>query len=432
MPLRSAIPFVLFALAGAPGALGQVGLTDPLFSAVPFDRWLAESDQTGFRWAARVGGAKLNGHQRLQTRVEIQIDGNELVNRRGHGQLVIMIQFQDSAERTYQTHGVLDLQEVKDDVGKSNIQYLQDAFILPGDYLVSMAIFDAKTREHSTLQKPLHVNPLRGDPLGNAWKDLPSVELMHAMDTPDSWFLPNLKGRLHLPLTTQRPIRIEVLMNGSSPGPSRGLSLGTASNRNLANLLPALKVLSQIEVMGEALHLTLLDILNRRVMFQQDTMRRLDWARLRGALTEADPNKIDVRALEHREQNAQYFVEQVRQRLATTEEPFRVLIVLSGPMTFLSGEDMHPIELPAKPNAMVYYVRHRLPPERLALNPIFESPSRMGRRNSTRPGQLPASLEPFDSLAPLLKPLKPRLFDVYTPEQFRKALATMLEEIARL
>lgn len=431
MPLGSAIPLILFAVAGASAALGQGGVTDPVFSAVPFKSWLAEGDQTGFRWTARVGGPRLNGHQRLQTRVEIQIDGNELVSRRGHGQLVIMIQFQDSAERTYQTHGVLDLQEVREEVGKSNIQYLQDAFVLPGDYLVSMVVFDAKTREHSAVQKPLHVNPLRGDPLGNAWKDLPAVELMNAIDPPDTWFLPNVKGRLHLPLAPRRPIRIEVLMNVSSPGPSRGLSLGTASNRNLANLLPALKVLSQIDVKGEALHLTLLDILNRRVMLEQDAMRQLDWARLRSALTEADPNKIDVRSLEHREQNAQYFVEQVRQRLATSEEPFRVLIVLSGPMTFVSGEDVRPIELAAKPNAKVYYLRHRLPPERLSFNPLFDSPSsRTGRRN--RPAQLPASIEVFDSLAPLLKPLKPRLFDVYTPEQFRKALASILEEIARL
>jgi hypothetical protein len=38
----------------------------------------------------------------------------------------------------------------------------------------------------------------------------------------------------------------------------------------------------------------------------------------------------------------------------------------------------------------------------------------------------------FDQLEPLLKPLDPRLFDVSTPEQFRKALATILGEIAKL
>jgi hypothetical protein len=31
-----------------------------------------------------------------------------------------------------------------------------------------------------------------------------------------------------------------------------------------------------------------------------------------------------------------------------------------------------------------------------------------------------------------VKPLDPRVFDVYTPEQFRKALGTLIQEISRL
>ena len=425
MRLRTAILLTLLA-AGSSAARGQNSAPDPIFSRVPFDRWIAEGDQTHFRWVTRLGAPELNGHQRLQIRVEIQVDGNELVDRRGHGQLVLLLQFQDSAQRVYQSHEILDLQEVKDDAGKSNIQYLQDAFILPGDYRVGMAIFDTKTREHSAVEKSLHVNPLRGDPLPGAWNDLPPVELRRALDPPDNWFLPNMTGHLRLPLVPRRPIRVEVLMNGSSPGPSRGLSVGTANNSNLANLLPALKVLSQIEMTGGAVHFTLLDIPNRRIAFEQEAPQQLDWASLRGALTEADPNKIDVRSLEHREQNGQYFVEQVRQRLTAAGDAYPVLIVLSGPMTFTSGENTRPIEVQGKPAGKVYYLRYHLPPVRPPLGPMFD-PSRSGRRNAS--GGPP---EAYDSLAPLLKPLQPRMFDIYTPEQFRKALASLLEEIARL
>ena len=102
----------------------------PRFSVVPFERWLAEGGPTNLRWSVRVGAAELNNHQRLQSRVEIQVDGNELVSRRGHGELGVLIQFEDSAKRLYQTHGGIDLQQVKDDTGKSNIQYLQDAFVV--------------------------------------------------------------------------------------------------------------------------------------------------------------------------------------------------------------------------------------------------------------------------------------------------------------
>jgi hypothetical protein len=49
----------------------------------------------------------------------------------------------------------------------------------------------------------------------------------------------------------------------------------------------------------------------------------------------------------------------------------------------------------------------------------------------SQPGRGPL-LEPDDSLARTLKPLQPHLFDVYTPAEFRKALANMLDEISRL
>ncbi len=38
----------------------------------------------------------------------------------------------------------------------------------------------------------------------------------------------------------------------------------------------------------------------------------------------------------------------------------------------------------------------------------------------------------MDQLEPLLKPVDPRLYDVTTPEQVRRALAGMMAEIARM
>jgi hypothetical protein len=412
----------------------DAGVPDPVFATVPFERWLTEGEPTHLRWSVHVGGAELSNHQRLQTRVEVQLDGNELVSRRGHGELVVMIQFEDGAKRLYQTHGALDLQDVKDEAGKSNIQYLQDAFVLPGDYRVGVALVDAKTHEHWAALKMLHVSPLRNDPLPGAWKDLPAVELLRSAEPPDSWYLPYVGSRLQLPAPARHPVRVEVLMNASPSGPSRGLNTGTANGRNLANLVPALKVFSQMDVAGGSLHITLLDISKRRVIFEQDAVRQLDWTRLRDALTQADPNKIDVKSLEHREQNASYFMHQVRERLGASgaNEPLHVLIVLAAPMTLDSGDKSRVIiDSETKPQGSLYFVRYHLPPERAPLG--YEPMSRMGRRGY--PANIPPPTGPaeaFDSLQGVLKPLQPRLFDVYSPDQFRKALGSLLDEIARL
>jgi hypothetical protein len=245
---------------------------------------------------------------------------------------------------------------------------------------------------------------------------------------------------LQVPVATRRPVRVEVLMNASPSGPSRGLNTGTANSRNLANLVPALKVLSQMEVAGGSLHITLLDISKRRVIFEQDAVHQLDWQRLRDALTEADPNKIDVKSLEHREQNASYFMQQVRERLGPSgspagaaNEPVHVLIVLAAPMTLDSGDKSRIIiDSETKPQGSLYFVRYHLPPVRTPLGP--DPMSRMGRRGYSGGLQpLPTGpAEAFDSLQGVLKPLQPRLFDVYSPDQFRKALSSLLDEIARL
>ena len=50
----------------------------------------------------------------------IQTAGSKILSIISGMKVMMMIQIQDSAERVYQAHGIIDLQEVKDDVGKSN------------------------------------------------------------------------------------------------------------------------------------------------------------------------------------------------------------------------------------------------------------------------------------------------------------------------
>ena len=199
----------------AEAILAQGGPPDAAFTAIPFDRWIEEGNQAHIRWTARVLPVELSNHQRLQAKVELQVDGNELVRRRGKGYLVMLVQFSDNENRVYQTHEALDLQLVKEDTGKSNFSYTQAAFVMPGDYRISLAILDTTTGEHSAMRLPLHVSPLKNDSLPDSWHDLSPVEILKAADSPEDLFLPNVTGRLHLPLETHRPVRVEILVNAS-------------------------------------------------------------------------------------------------------------------------------------------------------------------------------------------------------------------------
>ena len=332
----------------------------------------------------------------------------------------MLVQFNDSEGRVYQTHKALDLQEMKETAGKMNFIYSQDAFVLPGDYRISLGVFDTKTGDHSVAQRMLHVGPLKNDPLPAAWRDLPPVELLH--DAPDQGLLPSLTGRLNLPLETRRPVRVELLVNAS----------GQATKSNWGELIPALSVLSDMNLRNGALNVVLLDLARQKVVFEQNVTRGLDWRKLEAGFKEADPKVIDVHSLEKRGRSAQFFVKQVGQRIADAGEPVRVLIVLTGPMAFDSGENLHAIELGAKPAGKLFYIRYHSPAPKPEFRPTYEEP-RYGRRQIP-PGlpRAPALAEPVDELERTVKPLDPRVFDVYTPEQFRKALGTLIEEISRL
>lgn len=415
-------------------ASSQGAPVDPVFSLIPFDRWVTEGGQGPFHWSARVSQAELSNHQRLRVRVELTLDGSDLVRRRGSGFMMMLVQLEDADHRIYQNHQSVDLKLVTEAAAKSNIVYTQDVFVRPGDYRVGLVVLDSKTGEHGAAEKMLHVNPLKNDPFPLAWQDLPAVEFVPEATTPDSLRMPSSSGRFHLPLESRRPLRMEILVNVSPTLSQLGLHPGPANNRSLIELLPALNVLSQVAVRNGILNASLVDLTRRRVLYEQEKLGNLDWPTLLTNLGEADPNKIDVHSLKQREKNAQFFVEQVRERVLggngdKSGEPLRIGVILSGPMGFQSGEDLRPIEGVGKADRKIYYFRfHSSTPP--VLLPSYMDTVR-GRRGGPPPLR-PISLEPLDSLSSLIKPLQPRVFDVYSAEQFRKALSTMLDEISRL
>jgi hypothetical protein len=427
--LRMAAAF----LAALSPAFAQDTL-DPAFTKIPFDSWLTDRDQSPFQWSARTSGGELANLQRLRARVEITVDGNEVAKRQGHGELVFFVQFSDSDHRRYQSHGTIGLEEVNEAASKSNFVFTQNALAAPGDYRVAVGILDTKTGEHAALERMLHIGPLKNDLLPDSFQGLPAVEFTEASDPPDGWFQPQLTGRLHLPLETRRDTRVQVLVNASPSALGLKYRTGQVNNRSMADVLPSLKVISDLELKPGNLGVSVFDLTRRQVLFAQDRVdprkEPLDWPRLRPALLEANPNKIDVHELTDREQNPQFFVEQVRRHISAGPAPAAV-IILSGPMGFPDGSDLRPIELAEKLEGRVFYLRYHPTPVRAPA--VVSSRAYEGRRrgiSTLEPGF--AVQEPLDQLEPLLKPLQPRVFDVYDPGQFRKALAEIMKEIGRM
>jgi hypothetical protein len=382
-------------------------------------------------WSVRLSDPELSAHQRLVTEVSVQVDGAELARRRGRGQFLVLVQLTDDKGRVWQNHQETDLEHMQEGMKTNNAMFSQPLFVLPGNYLVSIATFANATGDHSAIQRKLHVSPLKNDPLPGAWRDLPAVEFLPPEMLPDSWYLPSIEGKLRLAVETREPVHVDLLVNLT---PSERLT-GSArvQNRNFGVLLPATKVLSQVDWGNSTFSLALLDLSRRLVTWRQDNARELDWPKARSSLAEINPGIIDVKSLEQRQFSGQFFVDEIRRRIGASQESApgrsRVLIVLSSLVRFASGQDVTPIALDGPTDARVYYIRYRPAPQIIA-----GRPPDLGQRRGRLPGGDLRSdfVSQIDQLEPLLKPLEPRLFDVSTPEQFRKALATILGEIAKL
>ena len=401
--------WILCSLGLSTPLLAQSDDPNPLFARVPFRQWLAEGPRQQLPWKVIVWPERLSSHQRLLSYIEILVPGKELLKRNGQGRLIALVQLTDEAGRVYQNDGVLDLDRAHPADKKKDAFFAWGVFVLPGDYKMALAVYDRETGEHNLTQRNLRVPPLKNDPLPDAWRGLPSVEFMERAEKLDSSFHPEIQGKLHLPLETQRPVRIELLVNLT---PSEILTGSyRAYNFNLRALMPILKTLSQVAVRNGAVNLATLDLTRQQVSFEQSDVSpgQLDWSHLKEVLAAADPSTIDVQSLQGRKYNAAFLRDELARRIALhaedqTVNPVRVFILLSSSVAFNARDGLSQIELPRECNCLVYHLRYNWWFSRMAA---------------------------FDDIDKVLKPLKLRKFSATTPQGVRKALATMLDEIAK-
>jgi hypothetical protein len=411
---------LLLSVAFVAHGFGQRGALDPAFEKIPLDQWLGEQDQGHFRWTASVSRAELSFHQRLMARIVIRLDGQDLEPRRGDGQLVFFIQVTDRDGTRYQNHGSIELSKLDQNVKAANLEYSQTAFFLPGDFRLAVAIQDTATGEHSTRQAQFRVAATQHDFLPDAWRDLQPVEFIGSAESPDSWYLPDIQGRLQWASSVHAPARLNVILNVAPSMPAPGSR--RSNSGDLAVLLPTLKAISQTGSSFVSEHVELLDLARRRAVFQQDAVRDIDWPRLKASLGEANTGSIDIHSLSEQNHEAQFFVSEVRKLLRASERPC-ILVVLTTPVAFESGEDLEPISLEALPACHVVYVRYRGPAQPVA--PFGQQMAGRGRGSRMGGPMMRNQISQYvvDQLEATLKPLGPKVFDIQTPEQMTKVLA---------
>lgn len=413
----------LVLLAGISGIplQAQRGFGNALFQRYPFDKWAGEAAKPQIRWNVRIEPASLSPHQRLVAQIHVAVEGAELQKRDANGQMVVLARIEDSAGHRWQTGFQTTITRLRQGLKFRQLDYSVSAFILPGDYFVSLAVCDGRTLEHSYMRRPFHVAEINSDPLPNAWTGLPTVEFLSTIGSPEAWYLPQLRARLSFPVEAQRPLRVELLVNTT---PS-DLASTNMFRQNMEVIVPSLKVLSGIDPARGSVGLSIIDLNRRLISYEQPNLRSADWRSMRRAFTGFNAASVDVKTLEGQRKMLDYFAAEAQRRLgdpANDGDLPHVLIVLSAPVFFTHQEKPPLPELPPDPGRRVFYIRYAPQPVPAPLRPEFPG--------DVRPQPL---LFPFsDDIEHLLKPMRPRVFRVTRPEEFRKALGAILTEIAKM
>jgi len=100
-----------------PFAHAQGRPVEEAFAALPFQQWVAEGAKAELPWHPRITPPKLTLHQRIAVRVEVDLDGNELVKRCCDGQAVVLVQIRDEQGRIYRTYGWRALKDAEPGFG---------------------------------------------------------------------------------------------------------------------------------------------------------------------------------------------------------------------------------------------------------------------------------------------------------------------------
>jgi hypothetical protein len=121
-------------------------------------------------------------------------------------------------------------------------------------------------------------------------------------------------------------------------------------------------------------------------------------------MKQAQGPKISTEALQGSKNNGAFFREFLNQRLTGVPDAdrLRVFILVTSSRLFESGSDLRPLQIEGDCNCRVYYLRFRL-----SLNDVF------------------------DQLDKLIKPLRPRIFNLMTAVDLRRAIAAIVEDLRK-
>ncbi|MGB7847782.1 MAG: hypothetical protein WBL63_19375 [Candidatus Acidiferrum sp.] len=425
------VVLILVAADRLPGpASSQTFETRP---PLPIDDWLRGPDRQDFAWKIHLLEPRLTFQQRYLVQVRATIDAGILRNVAPPADMHFVVKVSDDRGH-WLTGDNYNHFPVPPGLGSDKeIAFDSGLYLRPGNYTIAVIAYDSVRSNGNLWRRPLRVRPLKDDPLPQLDRDLPQVEFLREFPTDsltlnaanefptarpvpyfgssndETWPLGH--GREWLPVSTARPVRIDLIMDfsGWTDPQEKIRPSAQAYRQSVGRLLQVGSVISHLTPKRGCIRVSSLDMLRMRTILDRVDSGDLDWDIVQRSMTKLDQFTVDVRALEKRKQAAEFFRRFVTLAASDSagcgsdlEVPLHVVIVaVAGRLQFPSGTRVERMEVEADGECHFYYLR----------------PEEIG------PGY------GFDDVERMLKSVGARQYALSGPREFRRVLAKMIVDV---
>ena len=368
--------------------------------AIPVTDWAASGEASQIPWTFQFKDPELRIDQRYEVGYSATIQSKDLGWSSDNQELVYVVGVMNS-ENTQVIPPKWTHQTFESAAGKNfRIEFAGCVFLQPGTFVAWAAVIDPKTQQHSLTTHRIRPPEFASELLPNANSLLPPAEF------PDVTSEANARqikpGPLSLPVSNRRQIDLDLVsvLSPVDQWPERTDLARSIDSRVLA----ATGVFSQTHLAAGSVSVFSIDAVNRNIAFEQRGIQDLDWGSI--AAEFHNPKKlhtIAAPALKASKERGGVFRDQLNEILTEPGDRLRVMILITGSLLFERAGDIAPLKVEGDCNCKVYHVRFQVGKD-----------------------------DVFDDLGKILRPLKPKTFDVHSPQEFRKALAAILEDLNRL
>jgi hypothetical protein len=368
---------------------------------IPLAEWLVANDTAQIPWKVEVGKPELRIDQRYEITYSAGIQNKDLEWTDGEEELIYASGISSPDGQWLIPPRAARQVFSKQSSPESRILFGDCIFVKPGDYVLWMVLYDSHSGKHNVSKHRSRLSEFMDEPLPKLNDTLPDA-LFPISVGPDPRAPETMPGPLFLPVSNKRPLDVELISVVSPAEQWAGRSdlIQWTNNRVLA----ATSVLSQMKMANGSISVLALDLINRVTPFQQQNVFQLNWTALAETLIRlADSGKVSVPALVTVKERSTFFRKAFNERLGAPGAPLRIVVVISGTMVFERGSDLTPVSVEGDCHCRLYHIRLRL-----------------------------GSGDNFDDLDKLIKPLRPKTFDVVSGRDMRKALAEIVRDLESL